>query len=185
MIGEIMARIPNSFIRLKKTSLVCGLVSSLAWFTGCVDINDAKVQVQAPRQIENYSRNVIDKCTPQAYPHRLILGHTGNASPLVQLGSHEMDSQAEFEKWWVYVSVLDDGRTQTSALSQVPIVDWSQQVAFFNVIPASNSCEKTKPYGDEMTTDCYTITMPIYRYLEGTNCGSPSAFQVFIYIYPT
>ncbi len=95
-----------------------------------------------------------------------------------------MDSQAEFEKWWVYVSVLDDGRTQTSALSQVPIVDWSQQVAFFNVIPASNSCEKTKPYGDEMTTDCYTITMPIYRYLEGTNCGSPSAFQVFIYIYP-
>ncbi len=184
MIGESMIQPPNSFIRLKKMALACALVSSLAWFTGCVDINDAKVQVQAPGQIENYSRNVIDKCTPQAYPHRLIVAKTTAASPLAQNGSHEVVTQEEFEKFWNYVSVLDEGKTQISALSQIPIVDWSQQVAFFSVIPATNSCEKTKPYGDEMTTDCYTIKMPIYRYLEGTNCGPPDSLSVFIYIYP-
>src|SRR5258708_2515328 len=184
MIGKIMHRSPKAVICFKKFSLVFALVSSLAWFTGCVHINDAKVQVQEPGQVEGYSRTVFEKCTPQVYPHRLIQGQIGISSPLVQGGPTMVNSQADFERIWNNFTVLDEGKGSTSTLAQIPVVDWDKQVAYFYVVQINNTCQKARPMADGMITDCYNITIPIYRYLEGTDCKAPNVIPALLYIYP-
>jgi hypothetical protein len=156
----------------------------LALAAGCVDINDARVQVQAPGQVDPYSRIALDQCTPVVYPHRLIVAKTGSASPLAQVGPQMVYNQLDFDKYWGYVTAQDSDKISTSNLSQVPLVNWDQQWAYFLVVGANNSCEKTKPFGEEMKTDCYTISIPLYRYQEGTDCQPPTSFTVFIYLFP-
>lgn len=166
-------------------SLKAALVGCLLFFAaGCVDINDAKVQVQAPAQIDPYNRIALDKCPSHVYPHRLVVAQTGSSSQLVQLGSQMAYNQQDFDKWWSMVSTLGSIDPTTSTPSQQPIVNWDQQGAYFLVIGVGNSCDLTKPMADEMTTDCYSISVNLYRYSEGTNCQPPGNLAVFIYVFP-
>jgi hypothetical protein len=178
-----MIRIPNPFTHLRKSILVSGLILAPVWFSGCVDINDTRVQVQHPEEVDPYARNVLDKCPQHTNPHRLITALTGATSPLGQSGPQLVSNQVDFDRMWDYLSSVDMGNVTTSSLSQKPVIDWGQDMAYFLVVPLDSSCQKTKPFGDEMNTDCYSITIPLYRYLEGTNCGPPLYYPVFIYIY--
>lgn len=149
---------------------------------GCVDINDAKVQVQAPGEVDPYGRNVLDKCAPHIYPHRLIVAHTGSSSPLAQVGAQLISTQQVFDQYWANVSVNPNDQVSDTPISAQPTVNWDQQLAYFYVVQVNTSCEKSKPMPDGMTTDCYSITIPIFRYLEGNNCQPPSDLLVLIYI---
>jgi hypothetical protein len=178
-----MIRIPNPFTHLKKLVLISGLISAPVWFSGCVDINDTRVQVQHPEEADPYARNVLDKCPQHTNPHRLFTALTGTNSPLGQSGPQLAGNQADFDRMWTYLSSVDMGDVSISSLTQKPIINWDQDMAYFLVVPIDNNCQKTKPFGDQMNTDCYSITIPLYRYLEGTNCGPPLYYSVFIYIY--
>ncbi len=149
---------------------------------GCVDINDAKVQVKAPGEVDPYGRNVLDKCPTHIYPHRLIVARTGSSSPLAQIGTQLVSTQQVFDQYWSNVSVNPEDQVSDTPISAQPNVNWDQQYAYFYVVPVSSSCEKTKPMPDGMTTDCYSISIPLYRYIEGTNCQPASNLMVFIYI---
>src|SRR5579872_3900865 len=178
-----MIQPPNPFTHFKKLVLVSGLISALAWFSGCVDINDTRVQVQPPSQADPYARNVLDKCPPHTNPHRLITALTVTNSPLGQNGPQIAANQADFDRMWDYLSSVDMCNVTTSSLTQKPVINWDSDMAYFLVVPIDNNCQKTRPFGDEMNTDCYSITIPLYRYMEGTNCGPPLYYSVFIYIY--
>ncbi len=178
-----MIRIQNTFTHLKKLVLVSGLILAPAWFSGCVDINDTRVQVQHPGEVDPYAHNVVDKCPQHTNPHRLITALIGETSPLGQNGPQLIGNQVDFDGMWNYLSSVDMGNVTTSSLTQKPIINWDSDMAYFLVVPIDSNCQKTLPFGDEMNTDCYTITIPLYRYLEGTDCGPPLYYPVFIYIY--
>src|SRR5258708_13728893 len=141
-----MMRIPYSSSQLKQPALISGLLLNLIWFSGCVDINDARVQVQPPGEADIYSRNVLDKCPPHTNPHRLVVAQTGSNSVLAQLGPAVANSQQDFDKYWSYLSALEPGANIiTSSLSQEPLVNWGQETVDFLVIPVNNSSQQTKP----------------------------------------
>jgi len=155
---------------------------SFAAGAGCVSIHQ-EVPVYAPEPMDAYNRSPLDKCTPHVYPHRLVLAQAGSSSPLIQNGGVYVNDQQSFNFWWSTITPqLDTSRTLSNALQ--PLVDWDHETVSFMPIMIDNSCEKAKPYAEEMTTDCYTITFPIFRYNEGVDCGTPVQFPVFIYIFP-
>jgi hypothetical protein len=158
----------------------------LAGFAGCVSIHDGNsLQVTPPGQTDQYQRNVLDKCPPHINPHRLIIGEIATGSPLVTSGSQFAKSQQEFDNFWPNITVqsMDPVKVPLNSLTQEPIVNWSSEMAYFLLVPIDNTCQKTRPYGDEMISDCYDITVPLYRTYEGQNCGAPGAYPVFIFIY--
>lgn len=168
-----------------KSLVVCGLfLLAVVWQAGCVDINDTKVQVQPPGQVETYNRSFIDQCTPHVMPHRLIQGTIGSASPYFHTNGALIYDQADFDLWWNGLSVqLDQNKVVTDNLK--PVIDWKNQIANIVVVQLGDSCQKAKPFGDEMTTDCYNVTMPIYTWSEGQNCSADiTNLPVFVYIYP-
>ena len=168
---NLMTRFPN---------LV--LLGALILVSGCVDINDAKVQVQHPGEIDPYNQISLDKCPQHTSPHRLFTALTGSNSALAQGGTGVASNQQDFDKMWGYLSSVETGDVTTFSLTQKPVINWGQEIAYYLVVGADSSCQKTKPFGDEMNTDCYSITIPLYRYSEGTNCQPPLYFPVFIYI---
>lgn len=158
----------------------------LAGFAGCVSIHDGNaVQVTPPGQTDQYQRNVLDKCPPHINPHRLVIGEIATGNPLVTSGSQIVYTQQDFDKLWPNITVQppDPAKVPMNSLTQEPIVNWSSEIAYFLLVPIDNSCQKTVPFGDEMTSDCYDITVPLYRTNEGQNCGAPGAYPVFIFIY--
>jgi hypothetical protein len=167
---------------LKKTLSVLAMAFLLS--AGCVSIYDSKVDVQPPGQVEQYNRSTIDQCTPHVYPHRLIQATTGMAYPYLQTGGGLVNDQVQFDQWWAGLSLqLDQDKVVSTNLK--PVIDWTQQTAYFIPVQIGSPCQKVKPFGDEMTTDCYNITIPIYTWMEGENCQQPiTSYPVFIYIYP-
>lgn len=152
--------------------------------TGCVDINDPNVHVQQPGQVEQYQRSPLDKCQPHIYPHRLIKGQVALGSALLQMGSPiSANDQPTFDLCWNYVSPqLDENKVPSFSLK--PVVNWDQESAYFYVATLDNDCQKAEPYGDEMTTDCFNITILVYRTSDGKDCQPIASYPVFIYIYP-
>jgi hypothetical protein len=157
----------------------------LAAFAGCVSIHDSSVQVTPPGQTDIYQRNVLDKCPPHINPHRLVIGQVPTGSPLVTTGSQFATNQQEFDLLWSMVTVQppDPAKVPLNSLTRAPVVNWNSEMAYFLLVSIDNSCQKTLPYGDEMISDCYDLTVPLYRYNEGQNCGSPGAYPVFIFMY--
>lgn len=174
-----MIKASNLFTRFLKLALFGGL----ALFSGCVDINDSKVQILRPTEIDPNHQISLDKCPQHTNPHRLFKALTGSNSVLAQGGTGVALNQLDFDKMWGNLSSVETGNVTTSALTQEPVINWDQQMVYYLVIGTDNSCQKTKPFGDEMNTDCFSITIPLYRYLEGTNCQPPLSFPVFLYIY--
>ncbi|HVZ79849.1 MAG TPA: hypothetical protein VHE12_03510 [bacterium] len=166
----------------KKVILPAAL--GLLSLAGCVSIYDSKVQVERPAAVESYNnRSPLDRCAPHVYPHRLIQATAGGGYPYLNAGGALIDTQEQFDQWWAGLSVqLDQDKVVTDNLK--PLIDWSKQSVY--MIPLTlNPCEKVKPFGDGMSTDCYTITIPIYRWTDEENCQKNSAnIPVFIYIYP-
>ncbi len=168
-----------------KFILVYGLFFlALLWQAGCVDISDTKVQVQPPGQVDQFNRSIVDQCTPHVLPHRLIQGSIGSASPFIHSGGGLMTDQATFDQWWTGLTVQLDQNKVVSQNSK-PLIDWTRQIVSIVVIPMNNACQRARPYGDEMTTDCYQVSIPIYVWNEGENCQDVNSdYPVFIYIYP-
>jgi len=163
---------------LYRTSMVL-----LAAMTGCVDINDAKVQVSQPEQVEQYQRSPLDKCPSHMYPHRFIFAQAGVGSTLLQGGPIQVTNQKDFDDRWNSVTPdLNEAKVPSDALK--PIVNWDEQTAFFYPFTISSTCDKVVPFGDRMITDCYNITIPILHYYEKENCKPATTYPVFIYIYP-
>jgi hypothetical protein len=149
---------------------------------GCVPISQ-NVSVQYPSPIDP-SNNTLYKCTPQAYPHRLIITRISAGSPLLQTDGGAVNDQVNFDRDWSQLSP-DFDEKNTSADTLAPVINWEQETANFMPVFLDNSCEKAKPYGDQMTTDCYTVAAPILRYTEGGNCQhTVTTYPVFVYIYP-
>ena len=170
---------------MKKFGLLLMLVF-LAGFAGCVSIHDgSSMQVTPPGQTDQYQRNVLDKCPPHINPHRLVIGEIANGNPLVNSGSQIVYNQQDFDKIWPSITVQspDPTKVPLNSLTQEPVVNWNSEIAYFLLVPIDNSCQKTLPYGDEMISDCYDITVPLYRYNEGQNCGAPGAYPVYLFIY--
>jgi hypothetical protein len=168
--------------RLKKTAIFLSLVPVLA--AGCVDINDTRVQVTPPGQVEQYQRSPLDKCPVHKYPHRLILGQVAPGSPLFQSGnSLGINDQPTFDNCWNGVSPqLDENKVPSYSLK--PIINWDQESAYVIMMGVDNTCDSIKPYQDEMTTDCFDITILLYRERQGQDCQPVNSYPVFIYIYP-
>src|SRR5580658_5473106 len=94
----------------RKSLVVCGLfLLGVLWQAGCVDINDTKVQVQQPGQVDPYGRNVLSQCTPHVMPHHLIQATISSAAPHVQPGGGGIiNDQASFDALWPELSVQLD-----------------------------------------------------------------------------
>lgn len=151
---------------------------------GCVSIYDSKVQVRAPEQMDIYNRSLVEQCTPQTYPHRLIQAQANVGSPLLEQGGAMVYTQAEFDKWWAGIVPQLDQAAVVSTDSK-PVINWEQQYVYFVPVNLANACDKAKPFGDEMVTDCHNLNILIYRYREGTNCQQPAAsMSVYVYIFP-
>lgn len=153
--------------------------------SGCVSIYDNKVQVQPPGQVDMWDRNVLDQCTPHVMPHRLIQAKAGAAYPYLRDSSGGFNDQATFDKVWDGLTVVSDpSRSVTEDLK--PSIDWDRQSVYLLTFPFYSVCQKVEPYGDGMTTDCYNITIPVYSWMEGSNCQQqqPTSYSVFLYIYP-
>ncbi|HEY5039599.1 MAG TPA: hypothetical protein VIJ93_11050, partial [bacterium] len=146
---------------------------------GCVSIYDS-TQVKPPEQVDQFPRNVLDKCPPHVYPSRMIKAEMGMGVTLFQYGALVID-QANFDNNWNNVTPsLDPEHQQTYSLK--PVIDWDHENAYFMPLHLTNSCQKVKSFG--METDCYNITFLLYQYVEGENCSTRSTDPVYIYIYP-
>jgi hypothetical protein len=136
-----------------------------------------------PSPVEDRNRSPLDKCPPHTFPHSLILAQAQAGSPLSREGPQNSGNQQSFDYWWGYVSPqLDLNHVPTYSLK--PIIDWDKEDATFLPIGIDSSCWKAEPYGEEMTTDCYVVTLPIYLSREGEDCRPPANYPVFIYIHP-
>ena len=169
----------------KKILLVYGLfLLGVLWQAGCVDINDTKVQVQPPGQVEQLANHsIIDQCTPHVYPHRLIQASTGVGSPLLQVGAQQVNDQNSFDQWWNVISPqLDQNQVVTSQFK--PVIDWNEQTAIFFIRTSSQSCLHWQPFGDEMSTDCIEAKIYIYEWKEGECKDDATSYPVFVYIFP-
>ncbi|HUO58724.1 MAG TPA: hypothetical protein VMV05_11170 [bacterium] len=163
------------------------ILVALAAGAGCVDINDSRVQVQRPGDLEQYQRSLLpeDKCSPHTVPHRLIRAQTTNGSILTQAGAQFVNNQQDFDKWWPVISPEAgwQNNMSVSSLTGEPVINWDQETAYFVLCPISNSCQKISPDTNEMDTDCFTITVHLREYRETQNCQAPVFYPVFVYIY--
>ena len=152
---------------------------------GCVDIHSNNVQVIPPDQTDPFHRNVLDKCPSHINPHRLVMGQIVTGSPIVtNVGAQLVSTQLDFDKWWSQITPqVDPSKVALSSLSQEPVIDWTKEVAYCQVVPVDNSCIKVTPFGDEMISDCYDLSLLLLRTVEGQNCVAPGTYPVFIYIY--
>ncbi len=166
--------------KLGLTLLGAGL---LAW-SGCVSI-DQNVPVYAPGQVEQLGRSPLDVCEPHTLPHKLIQATTSMSSSLLTSGNVRVSDQATFDIWWSQVNATLDPKIPVASNGE-PLVDWNTQVAWFTVLPLINTCQHISPYGQEVTTDCYTISFWLYSETDGPPCDPQSLVQqpVYIYIYP-
>lgn len=148
---------------------------------GCVSIHDT-IPIEYPSPVDQYNRNTLDKCTPHVNPHRLILAQEGLGSYLVSHGGNQIvNNQQDFDLLWNSVSPqLDPNNVPSSSLE--PIIDWDHESAYFLTVPRDQTCQKAKPFGDEMVSDCYSVSLIIFRYNEGS-CEQAVNYPVFIYIY--
>lgn len=171
---------------MRKAFLTLALAFAAA--AGCVSIDDPNVRVVKPGEVDPYPRNVLDKCPPHTYPHRLIYAQAGNGSILTRQGQSAASTQADFDLYWSSITPMLDPKNidiNTNAnTSTKPVINFDREMALFVPLPPENSCQKFKPIGDEMVTDCYTITIPIFWYREGQDCQPVSAIPVFLYIFP-
>jgi hypothetical protein len=167
---------------ISRAKIFLPLVVLILAGAGCVRLRD-NLQVSAPNQVDLYQRNVLDKCEPHVYPHRLILAQAGTGSQLLQVGGQMVNNQIDFDRWWNSVTPQLDA-TNSSIDALKPTVNWELQQVFFLPISVSSSCHKVRSYGDEMTTDCYSITVPIIQSFEGQNCQPALSHPVLIYIFP-
>ena len=149
--------------------------------SGCVDINDAKVQVRAPGEMDPYARNVLDKCAPHTYPHQLIRAEISAGATIIQGSGVVVNNQQDFDFYWGNLSNLQPEKPSSDGILK-PVVDWAHNSAHFLVIPLNNSCEKADL--ESMTTDCYDIFFVISRKSEGTDCQPRSANPAFVFVYP-
>ncbi len=150
---------------------------------GCVSIDDPNVHVTRPSETDIYQRNVLNKCPPHTYPHRLIMAQAGNSSILTRQGQSAAANQTEFDEYWSSITPILDPNSVTNS-SAKPVVNFVREIALFVPMVSANSCIKYKPFGDEMSTDCYNITISIFWSQEGQDCQPLSAIPVFLYIYP-
>ncbi len=169
-----------------KSILVFGLfLLAVLWQAGCVDISDTKVQVEPPGKVDQYNRSIVDQCTPHVMPHHLIQASISAAVPNLQPGSGTvLTDQTNFDILWTDLTVqLDQNQVMTQNLK--PVIDWTQQAVYVYYVLVDSSCEKVKPYGDGMITDCYNVTAQIYKWTEGEDCGSTiTSYPVLVYIFP-
>ena len=163
---------------MKKEFAIILLVFSLT--AGCVSIYDSKVQVQHPSEVDPYQRNLVDKCDPHVYPNRLISAEMGMGTTLIQ-GSTTVQDQNTFDQYWNSISPSQDENSVPS-YSLKPVIDWDHQVVYFLPVGLTNTCEKVRPLAIE--TDCYNITVTLYKYVEGQNCSPRTTSPVFVYICP-
>jgi hypothetical protein len=159
-------------------------VWGLLTLAGCVSIYDTKVQVYHPGAVDQYNRSIVDQCTPHIYPHRLIQTTAGAGYPFLTTGGALVSDQSQFDQWWAGLSSsIDQSKVVTQ--NSKPIVDWTQEDAYFIPFNFQSVCQRVEPFGDEMTTDCYTIFIHLLEKTEGKDCQSaPSVYPVFVYIYP-
>jgi hypothetical protein len=151
--------------------------------SGCVSIDDPNVHVVRPSETDIYQRNVLNKCPPHTYPHRLVMAQAGNSSILTRQGQSAALSQAQFDDYWnTLTPILDPNSAINSAAK--PVVNFDREIALFIPMMSANSCTTYQPFGDEMSTDCYNITISIFWKQEGQDCQTLSAIPVFLYIYP-
>jgi hypothetical protein len=165
-------------IKLRIFGLICGL---FILETGCVSIYD-NVNVQKPETVDQYQRNILDKCLPHTLPHRVILAQMPSVNPPVLGGGPDVNDQQGFDDLWNKIQPVQDLSGDVTSFGLKPLVSWGVQTAHFLPILTGNSCEKIKPLA--METDCYTINIVLYKYTEGKNCSDPTSFPVLIYIYP-
>lgn len=158
--------------------LICGLIFSAA---GCVSIYD-NVNVQKPETVDQFQRNVLDKCTPHTLPHRLILAQMSASNPSVRGGEPIVNDQQTFDNLWNSIQPLSEADNNVPSFGLKPVVNWSVQSVYFYAFYFQNSCEKVKPLA--METDCYHIYLTVYKYLEGKDCSAPITYPVFVYILP-
>jgi hypothetical protein len=170
---------------LKRIGWLLSLAAVLVIWAGCVPISQ-NVPVYAPGQVEDRGRSPLDVCQPHSLPHRLILATAGVPSPMTNAGSAQVNDQAGFDYWWGQVNAQLDPGVAVNSKGE-PLIDWTNQTAYFAVMPVNNACQKVWPYGDEMNTDCYTISVLMYIDSAGPPCDPQPLTQVpvFIYIYPT
>ena len=162
--------------------LVLGVVL-LTW-VGCVPL-DQNVPVYAPGQVEDRGRSPLDTCEPHSLPHRLIRATASMPSSILTNGSAQVNDQAGFDYWWSQINAQLDPQMALTSNGE-PLIDWGRQTALFAVMQVNNSCQRATPYGDEMNTDCYTITVLNYIETDGPPCDphALTQFPVFVYIYP-
>ncbi len=159
----------------------CLAAAFVILISGCVDINDAKVQVRAPGEMDPYARNVLDKCALHTNPHQVIRGEIIAGSSLIQGSGVFVYNQQDFDYFWGNLSSLKAVNVSAEGVLK-PVVDWAHSSAYFLLLPLSNSCE-TVDFLD-MTTDCYDIFCVLDKKVEGTNCQPRSTNPVFVIIYP-
>jgi hypothetical protein len=148
---------------------------------GCVPLDDTHVQVVQPSLTDGYQRNVLNKCDPHIYPHRLFIGQVGMGSTLQQ-GAVVARNQADFDTYWNTISDLTD--ENKVSVTMKPTVNFDKEMVYFLPISISNSCQKFEPYGGQMMTDCYDISIVIFRSTDVVNCQPVNNIPVFVYIYP-
>ena len=169
---------------MKKGAWILGLGALVLVWAGCVSI-DQNVPVYAPGQVEDRGRSPLDVCDPHSLPHRLIRATANMPSSITAMGSAQVNDQAGFDFWWNQVNAQLDPK-MALANNGEPLIDWGNQTALFEVMPVNNTCQQAMSYGDEMNTDCFTITILDYIETDGPPCDPQPLTQVpvFIYIYP-
>lgn len=163
---------------LRKSALICGL---FLFSPGCVSIYDS-VNVQKPEGVDQYQRNILDKCTPHSLPHRVILAQMSAVNPTIVGEGVDVNDQQGFDGIWNSIQPIPDPNNDVPTYALKPVVNWDVQTVHFVPILYTNTCDKFKPLA--METDCYNINIIIYKYVEGTNCTTPTTSPVLIYIFP-
>jgi hypothetical protein len=106
-------------------------------------------------------------------------------SSILTSGNVLVSDQATFDFWWPQVNATLDPQIPIASNGE-PLIDWKTQVAWFTILPVDNTCQHVSPYGQEVTTDCYTISFWLSMQTDGPPCQPQSLVQqpVYIYIYP-
>jgi hypothetical protein len=111
------------------------------------------------------------------------MAQTGNSSILTRQGQSAAINQAQFDDYWSTITPILDPNSLTNTTAK-PVVNFDREIALFAVMTSADTCTTYKPFGDEMSTDCYNITISILWTQEGQNCQPMNVIPVFLYIYP-
>jgi len=151
--------------------------------SGCVSINQG-VQVDRPVEM-NASQDVTKKCPLAPYVNRVFRTHCGAGAKIVSEGGRTVNTQADFDRYWVDLS-LDPGQTLNASdpSSNKPLVDWAVQLVTFYSFKLNSTCERYLPAVVPMETDCLTVTTRITHFAFNKDCQPSSENVVFVFIYP-